>query len=126
LLAISRVMLAACVVLSPSAAIRAALSGQSPTTPVTCPSTRPQATTAAGERNRSREAAGPLVAVVAIGLLAVMVALMVWVLHWGRRLRQIGVSRSSNGPHAEHDIDPWAEAGRRLKEPDQSDSWEQP
>lgn len=81
--------------------------------------------TQAGHRplppEQARRAANSLVLVTAVGLIAVLAALIVWVVHWGRRLKQ--QDRWDHEPASrEPGPDPWIVSGRRLdqkQEPDQ-------
>jgi hypothetical protein len=87
---------------------------RSDTTPPT------SAATGTNEREqRSRQAVGPLVAATAAGLLLVLLALSVWTIHWGRRLRRrSGRARPARLPAA---IDPWVASGQRFRQDDDTD-----
>ncbi|MDD4891606.1 MAG: hypothetical protein PHU85_16935 [Phycisphaerae bacterium] len=90
---------------------------QATTAPATSPATQGDAQ--AGHRalqpGQARRAANSLVLVTAVGLIAVLAALVVWVLHWGRRLRQ--QDRWDGEPaNGGQEPDPWVVSGQRLEE----------
>lgn len=66
--------------------------------------------------HQAHPAAQSLVLVTVIGMLCVLAGLIVWVLHWGRRLRQ------QDGWRADADqatTDPWSEAAQRIRPADE-------
>ncbi len=89
--------------------------GQSPTTqPDEAASEDPRGPS--DPRDRSRRAAGPLVAATAAGLLLVMLALTIWTVHWGQRLRRRARPRRRGAEAAA--VDPWIASGQRLGQDD--------
>lgn len=81
-----------------------------------------QPTDAERKRKARRDAAWPLVVVTAIGIGAVGLALAIWIIHWGNRLRRQSRPRRDQ----QDDSDPWKAAGERLNvDPDQQQENEQ-
>lgn len=68
----------------------------------------------ASQADGARHRAGLMLLLLAGALLAVFVAMLVWTMHWARRLRQ--PAQRPDDPPAESP-DPWVQAGQRLNVP---------
>lgn len=83
-------------------------------------STQPTSAADGDRAKQSRSAAWSMAIVTTIGLLFLAALLSLWIMRWGRRLRQPDSLRQACDSGNAEQIDPWAEAGRRLQpsEPD--------
>jgi len=72
---------------------------------------------------RSKRAAGPLVIATVAGLVLIVLALSIWTIHWGQRLRR--GARRPRGAGTGESADPWVVSGQRLQSPDATDEQEE-